>query len=114
MQIKLRGLRVEPGEVEDHISRVKGVARCVVVMRQSDTGAGSFLAAYIMPSAAGPGPSPAPARDVAQDEAGGLDSAAVGERRSLVERVRRALVAHVPDYMVPSAFVLLDNLPQTR
>ncbi|MGV9972077.1 non-ribosomal peptide synthase/polyketide synthase [Nocardia beijingensis] len=82
-QVKLRGLRIEPGEIEAVLARVDGVDRAVVVVRD-DAGVGAQLVAYVV--AARPG--------------------AVRP-----ERLRAAAAEALPGYMVPAAYVLLDTLP---
>nr|WP_245600834.1 non-ribosomal peptide synthetase [Streptomyces sulphureus] len=87
-QVKVRGFRVEPGEVSAVLERLPGVARAAVAVRGASCDAGGRLVAYVVPE---DGPSAAPER-------GALHAAAAGE---------------LPGYMVPSAFVLLDRLPLT-
>ncbi|WP_304451229.1 non-ribosomal peptide synthetase [Nocardiopsis sp. YSL2] len=83
-QVKVRGHRIEPGEVEAALTGLPEVGRAVVVV---DTGgSGRRLAAYVVP-AAGAAPSPA----------------------ELAERAAGVL----PGYMVPAAFVTVDRIPLT-
>src|SRR5262249_4025044 len=84
-QIKLRGFRIEPGEIEAALCRQAGVAQAAVVARQ-DGSRGPRLIGYVVGS---PGAVP----EVAQ--------------------LRAALARAVPDYMVPSALVVLERLPLT-
>ncbi len=84
-QVKLRGYRIEPGEIEAVLARHPAVGRAVVLLRQDDP-RDPHLVAYV----------------VAQ-QAGGLRD---GE---LQEFLRQRL----PDYMIPSAIVLLDAIPVT-
>jgi amino acid adenylation domain-containing protein/non-ribosomal peptide synthase protein (TIGR01720 family) len=81
-QVKLRGNRVEPGEIEARIARFDDVAQAVVVVRD----AAPRLVAYVVPAADGRRP------DLA------------GELRTAAEDV-------FPSALVPDAFVVLDELP---
>jgi len=83
-QVKIRGFRIEPGEIEAMLLALPGVAQAAVIAR--DDGLGLQLVAYWVPSA--------------------LSDASA-------ETLRPALAAQLPDYMLPSAFVLLDALPLT-
>ncbi|WP_437982702.1 amino acid adenylation domain-containing protein [Sorangium sp. So ce117] len=82
-QVKLRGFRIEPGEIEARLGEQPGVREAVVIVRQ-DRPEERRLVAYV---------------------AAGTDVAP--------EALRRALKEQVPDYMVPSAFVVLEELPHT-
>ncbi|MDJ0396117.1 amino acid adenylation domain-containing protein [Rhodococcus sp. G-MC3] len=84
-QVKLRGYRIELGEVESTLLRCVGVVGAAAVVRD-DAGSGDRLVGYVVPGTG------------AQ-----LDSAAVSE---FVGKL-------VPSYMVPSAVVVLDELPLT-
>ncbi len=83
-QVKLRGFRVEPAEIESVLRAHPAVGEAVVVLRTSAV-RGLQLVAYILPTANGPAP------DAAE--------------------LRRFLAARLPDYMVPSAWVGLARLP---
>jgi amino acid adenylation domain-containing protein len=85
-QVKVRGFRIELGEIEQALAAHPGVGQTVVVAR-AEQGA-AHLVAWLVP-AAGADPPPAPA--------------------DLREHLRRTL----PDYMIPSAFVALPELPLT-
>ncbi|MEU2667434.1 MupA/Atu3671 family FMN-dependent luciferase-like monooxygenase [Streptomyces sp. NPDC007164] len=91
-QVKIRGFRVEPEEVTQVLGRLDGVRRAAVVGLRRANGE-AFLAAYVVP--AGPG----------------RDSAA--EQRSRTDRWAEELSHRLPEYMVPRAWRILDELPLT-
>ncbi len=99
-QVKVRGFRVEPGEVEAALTAHPGVAQAVVIAREGQgRGTGKQLVAYVVPAAEG-------------TDATAADGAAKGDRPGPEPRDLHAFVSQrLPDFMVPAAFVLLDRLP---
>ena len=98
-QVKIRGFRIEPGEVQAVVAGHPAVSQAAVIVRE-DTPGDRRLVAYVVPdesSAAGL---------AAQD--GGAAS-----RDALAALVRAHAADLLPDFMVPSAVVVLDELPLT-
>ncbi len=83
-QVKVRGFRIEPGEIESVLARHPAVAQAVVVAREDRPG-DRYLAAYLRPVGATP---------------------VIAEMRAFLKEI-------LPDYMVPSTFTTLANLPLT-
>ncbi len=82
-QVKLRGYRVEPGEVERVLGQHPGIAECAVVARTDSSGAMS-LAAYVVP---------------------------VHGASLAVAEIQAHLHERLPAYMVPAAVGVLHALP---
>jgi amino acid adenylation domain-containing protein len=96
-QVKIRGIRVEPGEIEAVLAAQPAVAAAAVVVRAARAdgaaragdgwgGPEGRLTAYLVPR---------------------------GEPRPAIEDLRRALAAKLPDSMVPADWAFLERLPLT-
>jgi len=96
-QVSIRGFRIEPGEVEAVLAAHPQVARAVVTAREDAQG-DKRLVAYLVPTEQGDG------RD------GNGDGGSTGE---LARVVRGFAAGRLPEYMVPSAVVVLEALPVT-
>ncbi|MGL4623043.1 MAG: amino acid adenylation domain-containing protein [Chroococcidiopsis sp.] len=89
-QVKIRGFRVELGEIEALLNKSLGIQQAVVVARDDNMG-NKRLVAYIVPQS----------------------SAKVPLQQVTARILRSLLKQKLPEYMVPSAFVQLDELPLT-
>jgi amino acid adenylation domain-containing protein len=92
-QLKIRGFRIEPGEVEAVLAAHPRVARSAVIARQHTAG-DNRLIAYVVPAD--------------EDLAGDGDGTA-----GLPAVLREFAGSRLPEYMVPSAVVVLETLPLT-
>lgn len=86
MQVKVRGFRIELGEIEAVLLEHPSVRTAVVLLR-TDTPGHQRLVAYIVPTALSSFPN--------------------------LDMLRTYLMARLPLSMIPSAFVVLEDLPQT-
>jgi amino acid adenylation domain-containing protein len=82
-QVKIRGYRIELGEIENVLRQHPGVLD-VIVMAREDVPGDKRLAAYVVPGAA---------------------------QELKISELRNHLMAKLPDYMIPSGFMLLEELP---
>jgi amino acid adenylation domain-containing protein len=102
-QVKVRGFRVELGEVESVLATHPQVAEAAAVSQRDASGA-ERLVAYVVPA-----PTPAKPEEVACQAWASED----GEQRLSPQSLRDFLAHRLPDYMVPAAFVILDSMPRT-
>ncbi|MEV7421999.1 amino acid adenylation domain-containing protein [Streptomyces sp. NPDC091212] len=108
-QVKIRGIRIEPGEIEAVLTGHEQVAQAAVVARE-DTPGDPRLVAYVVPEAgAGAG---AGAGDGAGDGATGAAGPGAGGA-PLDAVVREFAASRLPESMVPSAVAVLERLPLT-
>ena len=84
-QVKIRGFRIELGEIKAILEQHSSVKEAVAIAREDSDG-NKQLVAYIVPQAS---------------------------QNELLAELRNFLQAQLPEYMIPSAFVLLDSFPLT-
>ncbi len=83
-QIQLRGFRIELGEIESVLVKMEAIEDCIVIVDEDKNGDHRIVAYYI------------------------------AKRKDLcVSAVRKALESQLPDYMIPSFFIQIDQLPLT-
>ncbi|RBL90546.1 non-ribosomal peptide synthetase [Chitinophaga flava] len=87
-QVKVRGYRIEPGEIERAMNSLDGIAASCVVVKQSPTGEHKLVGYYVVDTATAFG--------------------IINEKD-----IRQSLQKLLPDYMMPSALIALSQLPLT-
>ncbi|MFJ5044429.1 amino acid adenylation domain-containing protein [Streptomyces sp. NPDC088719] len=107
-QVKVRGFRVEPGEIVAALQARPEIRAAAVVLRQDDPAGPRRLVAYLVPSAY-----PAEAAGAAPAAPSGLTGQQPGASELDTTALRAALARVLPDHMVPSAFVTVPGLPVT-
>ncbi len=111
-QVKIRGFRIELGEIEVMLRRHREVREAVVVARNPDAGRGEDvpgekrLVAYIVPDQEQRTKNKEQRSEESHSQFSILNSQFSGELRAFLKE-------HLPDYMVPIAFVVLERLPLT-
>ncbi|OLP65656.1 Linear gramicidin synthase subunit D [Bacillus pumilus] len=82
-QVKIRGHRVECGEIEAALMSLEGVTECAVIPHQHESGHKRLIGYFV-------------------------------QKGSITQQsIRQTLKNHLPDYMVPSLLMELDELPLT-
>ncbi|MDX7988952.1 amino acid adenylation domain-containing protein, partial [Xenorhabdus sp. 12] len=84
-QVKLRGFRIELGEIETRLTQCQGVREAVVIAREDEPGQ-NRLVAYLRP---------------------------MDDVKLIPAELRQQLALYLADYMLPSAFVILESFPLT-
>ena len=84
-QVKIRGFRIELGEIESVLQGAPAVEKAVVLARH-ETGGSLEVCAYVVPKQGG---------------------------KIHIQGLREHLSKHLPDYMIPSCFVELNEIPLT-
>lgn len=85
-QVKIRGFRIEPGEIEKYLATHPAIAQVVVLIREEHLSEKRLIAYYILKQTKKP---------------------------PTTSQLRQYLLNHLPQHMIPSAFVRIDSLPLT-
>jgi amino acid adenylation domain-containing protein len=83
-QVKIRGYRIELGEIEVQLNHIDGVKQAVVIAKPDLSGQ-SRLLAYLV----------------------------ADQSNMNTALIRKQLEAHLPDYMIPSSFIWMEDFPKT-
>ncbi len=95
-QVKLRGFRIELGEIQTLLDAHPMVHQSLVMAREDDSG-NRRLVAYVVPHS--------------DTRAGEDDSTRDSQNVRLIASLRGWLAEKLPEFMLPSAFVVLDAMP---
>src|SRR5579883_695771 len=91
-QMKVRGVRIEPGEIEAHIVAMEGIQEAVVVAAQAASGIATLVCFYVP---------------------GSLSGRAQEAVESQAQHLKQALAQKLPPALVPALFYALPALPLT-
>jgi amino acid adenylation domain-containing protein/thioester reductase-like protein len=96
-QVKIRGNRVELGEIESFLATQQAVEKVAVIVTGGDADLARDVVAYLVTNRA----------------TGGATSGAPGAFAQIVESIRANVRAHLPDYMRPARYIELRDMPLT-
>jgi len=83
-QVKIRGFRIELGEIENALLKYSGITKAVVVIEENKDKTDKYIVAYY-----------------------------VAEKELNQEEVSNYLITQIPEYMLPSIIIYINNLPLT-
>ena len=96
-QVKIRGFRIELGEIERRLLSYKEIKEVLIMMKKNE-GGDKYLCAYIIPHTY---------------KSGNLAGSPETSKSLKLSELRSYLSQHLPDYMIPAYFVILDCFPLT-
>ncbi|KAF5265191.1 hypothetical protein FOXYS1_3998 [Fusarium oxysporum] len=105
-QIKIRGKRVEVGEIEYHISRHSSGIRACVVFTTSGSSDGQLVTAFSVPH-----DDKAAHDETAYNGIAGRDGIDTTAALLLTSEIQMYLSQHIPDYMIPRLWIPMTTLP---
>jgi amino acid adenylation domain-containing protein len=91
-QMKIRGIRIEPAEIEAVLGAHPGITQAAIAVRPGGSAGSSRIVAYLVPA------------DLVADQS---------EDLLAPRRLRRYVADRLPAFMIPSSFVVLGQLPLT-
>lgn len=97
-QVKVRGYRVEPAEIEKHLVDGQLIKEAVIIAREDGAGE-KYLCAYLVPGKS----------EISTEH---RDGGPVAKEIDITE-LRRELSKKLPDYMIPAYFVQVAKIPLT-
>lgn len=100
-QVKIDGFRIEIGEIELALSNLSMIRKCLVTVKSNKSTnptAGKILVAYVALSG---------------DYSTALVESTLDDRSELAQQLTSALGDHLPHYMIPRKFVVVDTFPLT-
>jgi len=83
-QVKIKGIRIEPGEIEMHLIAIKGIKEAVVIDKEDDGAGDRYLCAYF-----------------------------TSEKGVKISELRRILSRSLPEAFIPQYIVQLEKIPLT-
>jgi amino acid adenylation domain-containing protein len=92
-QVKIRGYRIEPGEIESLLTDLTGISESLVLVRGEHTD--KQLVAYVIPS-------------------DNNDLESLERKVDLIDCCREQLSKSLPNYMIPSAYIMVEKWPLTH
>ncbi|MGB3495160.1 MAG: non-ribosomal peptide synthetase, partial [Elainellaceae cyanobacterium] len=101
-QIKLRGMRIEPGEIKAALVEHEDVGQAVVVARD-DLPSGKGIVAYVVPTSN--------MTDTDPTDLEASDRSSSDDLTQLKTELRQKAQSELPEHMVPNVFVMLEALP---
>ncbi|MBJ3810208.1 non-ribosomal peptide synthetase [Streptomyces flavofungini] len=96
-QVKVRGFRIEPAEIEAALTAFPAIAQAAVVVHDGGGSVGRRLVGYVVPTA--------------PDGTVGAGGARSTGRAVDMTELRDFVMGRLPEYMVPAAVVVLDRFP---
>jgi|GEM_PF-2088824 len=108
-QIKLRGFRIEPSEIELHLSQSPHIESCSVAIKENSQGS-SYLVAYLVLNKNIILSSSRSTIDTDSDKQNNAKGTSLNKQKDLTDIIEQAKKG-LPYYMQPSFFIRVDDLP---